>query len=191
MTHNTAQFLGTLHESTESILQKAISEWQMLAPETLAIKPAPDQWSAAQCLEHLNIYGHHYLPALEKAIQTAKRNGSRPEDSFKSGWLGGYFTQLMLPSQNGQLKTKMNAPKGAVPSAAPDPVATLAEFIAQQERTLQLLVEAQAVNLTQIMVPTSLSPWIRLRLGDTFGFVIAHVERHVLQAGRALRTANF
>ena len=80
----------------------------------------------------------------------------------------------------------MKSPKEAVPSADADPVMTLAEFIEQQERMLQLLDEARAVNLNTVRVPISLTRWIRLRLGDTFGFVVAHVERHVLQAERGV-----
>ena len=167
------------------MLQLATSEWQRMPPEQLAAKPAPDKWSTAQCLEHLNIYGRHYLPAMEKAIRAAERCGSEPAKTFRAGWLGAYFTKLMLPQPGGSLKLKMKSPKDAVPSESPDAAAMLAEFIDQQERMLLLLTAAQAVNLTTVRVPTSLSPWIRLRLGDTLGFVVAHLERHVLQASRA------
>lgn len=186
MTHKTEELLNKLQERTESILQKAIQEWQLLPPEQLSVKPGPDKWSPAQCLEHLNFYGHHYLPAIEKAIKAAKGRNGIPVEVFKSGWLGQYFTQLMLPQPGGGLKSTMKAPKNAVPAAEPEPLATLAEFMEQQERMLQLLEAAQAVNLTTIRVPISLSPWIRLRLGDTFGFVVAHNERHVLQLEKGL-----
>lgn len=186
MPHDTSALLAALHHRTETILQKAIGEWQMLPTERLAASPGPNRWSAAQCLEHLNHYGHHYLPAIERAIRQEQQRDSRPAAEFRPGWLGAYFTQLMLPQPDGSLKSKMKAPKEAVPSAAPDPVAMLAEFIEQQERTLQLLEAARSVNLNTVRVPISLSRWVRLRLGDTFGFVVAHNERHVLQAERAL-----
>ncbi len=186
MTHETEQLLNELHQRTESILQKAIQDWQMLPPAQLSVKPAPDKWSPAQCLEHLNFYGHHYLPAIENAIQAAKERNSIPAAAFKSGWLGEYFTQLMLPQPGGGLKSTMKSPKNAVPAAEPEPLATLAEFMEQQERMLQLLEAARAVNLMTTRVPISLSPWIRLRLGDTFSFVVAHNERHVLQLEKGL-----
>jgi len=181
----TAQLLENLHQQTEQFLQKAVGEWQMLPPETLAAKPSPEQWSAAQCLEHLNIYGRYYLPAIEKAIQEAKRKGSSATDSFTSGWLGDYFAKLMRPKPGGQLKSKMKAPKNAVPAANPDPRAMLAEFIDQQETLLKLLSAATAVNLNQVRIPISIAPWLRLKLGDTFLFLTAHIERHLLQAERA------
>ena len=183
---HTQQLLDQFQKQTECLLQKAISEWQILPTALLSCSPAPDAWSAAQCLEHLNFYGRHYLPAIENAIQQGKTRGSKPAACFRSGWLGAYFTQLMQPQQDGTLKSKMTSPNNAVPSTQPDPHKMLAEFIDQQEKMLYLLRSAAAVNLNQVRVPTSLSPWIRLKLGDTFGFVIAHNQRHILQAERAL-----
>jgi hypothetical protein len=182
---NTNEFLNTAHQRIERILEKAISEWQLLPSEKLETSPAPGAWSAAQCLEHLNIYGRHYLPAIEKAMESAKKQGSQPASQVQSGWLGAWFTNLMLPQPDGHLKKRMNSPKNAVPSANPDARTMLAEFIDQQEKMLALLATASEVNLNTVRVPTSLSPLIRMRLGDTFAFVIAHLERHVLQATKA------
>jgi len=188
--HNTAQLLESLHQQTESFLQKAIGEWQMLPPEVLATKPSLEKWSAAQCLEHLNIYGRYYLPAIEKAVQEAKRKGSRSTENFHSGWLGDYFAKLMRPKPDGHLKSKMKAPKNAVPSADPDARTMLAEFIDQQETMLRLLADAASVNLSRARAPISIMPWLRLKLGDTFLFVTAHIERHILQAERAIEAAK-
>ncbi|HRI59277.1 MAG TPA: DinB family protein [Saprospiraceae bacterium] len=190
MTHHTAQLLESLHQQTEQFLRKAIGEWQMLPPEALAAQPSPAQWSAAQCLEHLNIYGRYYLPAIEKAIQEAQQKGSHSAEHFNPGWLGDYFAKLMRPKPDGHLKSKMKAPKNAVPSANPDPRAMLAEFIDQQEKLLQLLAAAGTVNLNRVRIPISIAPWLRLKLGDTFLFFTAHIERHLLQAERAIASAE-
>lgn len=184
----TAQLLETLHRQTESFLQKTVGEWQMMPPEMLAAQPAPGQWSAAQCLEHLNIYGRHYLPEMEKAIVRSKRNGHRPAASFRPGWLGAYFTRIMQPGADGHLKMKMKAPANAVPSPQPDPCAMLAEFIDQQETLLRLIDLAASADLGKVRVPISLTPWIRLKLGDTFLFFTAHIRRHLLQAERAIHS---
>jgi len=80
----------------------------------------------------------------------------------------------------------MKAPKNAVPSTAPDPQAMLAEFIDQQEKLLRLLTLAADVNLNRVRIPISIAPWLRLKLGDTFLFLTAHIERHLLQAERAI-----
>jgi len=182
--YQTTSFLEDLQQQTEALLQQAIREWQMLPPAVLAKQPVPGQWSAAQCLEHLNYYSRYYLPAIEKAIAAGK--STRPSATFQAGWLGAYFTKLMLPQANGALKSKMQAPKNAVPSEAPDPRAVLAEFIDHQETQLKLLDQATSVNIGRVRVPISIAPWIRLKLGDTFAFLIAHEQRHAVQLIRAI-----
>ncbi len=186
--YQTTSFLEDLQQQTEALLQRAISEWQMLPPAVLAQQPAPGQWSAAQCLEHLNYYSRYYLPAIEKAIAAGK--STRPSTTFQAGWLGAYFTRLMQPQTNGALKSKMKAPQNAVPSEAPDPRAVLAEFIDHQETLLTLLNQAATVNIGRLRVPISIAPWIRLKLGDTFAFLIAHEQRHVLQMTRAMEATR-
>ncbi len=183
--YQTAQLLEKLHNDTEIFLQQSI-QWQLLPTTVLMAKPGPERWSMAQCLQHLNFYGDYYLPAMERAMREAQGKGSRPTPVFHPGWLGAWFTNLMLPQADGSLKSKMQSPKNAVPSAQPDALATLAAFIEQQERMLQLLDLARTVNLNAIRVPISLSRWIRLKLGDTFLFYLAHHARHIRQAEKAL-----
>ena len=81
----------------------------------------------------------------------------------------------------------MQAPKNAVPPTQLNPQTVVTEFIEQQEQLLQLIEQARTVNLGSIRIPISLTKWIRLKLGDTFLFVVAHLERHILQAERALK----
>ncbi len=185
--YQTTILLDNLYQKTESFLDKAVRDWQLLPAEQLNKQPAPNAWSAAQCLEHLNVYGRYYLPELEKAIEKAEKPAA---PTFKSGWLGDYFYRLMLPNTEGGLKSKMNAPKNAVPPVDLDARAVLAEFIEQQERLLQLIERAREVSLASIRVPISLSKWIRLKLGDTFLFLVAHLERHVWQLEKTLKLAK-
>jgi DinB superfamily len=181
--YQTTVLLDNLYQKTEFVLEKAIRDWQSLPSDQFNRQPAPNAWSAAQCLEHLNVYGRYYLPELKKAIGKAKK---QPTPTFKSGWLGDYFYRLMLPNTEGVLKSKMKAPKNAIPPVELDAAAVIAEFIEQQEQLLQLIEQARAVNIGSIRIPISLTQWIQLKLGDTFLFVIAHNERHILQAERAL-----
>jgi hypothetical protein len=62
----------------------------------------------------------------------------------------------------------------------------IAEFIEQQEKSLALLRKAKRVDLNKIRVPISIAKFIKLKLGDTFLFLVAHNYRHILQADRVL-----
>jgi len=150
-------------------------------PGALLEQPAPGKWSVIQVLEHVNSYGDYYLPVLENAL---KQNKPAAKE-FKSGWLGNYFTNLMLPKQ-GEVKNKMKAPKNHRPSFHADAKPVVENFLQQQQRLLDLLEEAKTKNIGRIRVPVSLAKWIRLKAGDTFRFLIAHEQRHFVQIENTL-----
>ena len=100
--------------------------------------------------------------------------------------LGGWFTRLMAPASNGYPSSKMQAPKAHRPASQLDVNKVLQEFIRQQEGMESLLVAASRIDLEKVKVPITLSKWIRISVGDTFGFLVAHIRRHILQAERAI-----
>ena len=185
-TYQTQKLIDDLQQQTESFINKAVTNWQMMPHKQFAYKEAVEKWSANQCLQHLNSYGHFYLPAIEKSIKDAAQKNQSISNTFTSGWLGNYFTNLMLPKENGTISKKMNSPKNHQPKNNADSFAVIAEFIEQQEKILQLLENARNYNLNTIKVPISLSKFIKIKLGDVFLFLIAHNQRHILQAEKAL-----
>jgi hypothetical protein len=184
--YQTKALLDKLYGETEAYLEKAVKEWQKMPLELFHKRPKPEAWSAAQCLEHLNIYGRYYLPALEKAIESAEKKGFQPTENYTSGWIGNYFYHQILPNTEGGLKGKMKAPAHAIPTHQPDARAMVAEFIDQQETMLKLIERARKINIGKVRVPISIMKWLKLKVGDTFLFMTAHHLRHILQAERAL-----
>lgn len=184
------KLLNSLTGHTEAFLNKAVSEWQMLPHHKFGAKPAPEKWSANQCLMHLNSYGRYYLPQIEKAIKEAIEQQQEPSKQFKAGWLGNYFTEMMLTKTNGQPAKTMRSPKDHSPQTNDDSYEVIAEFIEQQEKLFALLQKAKSINLNKTRIPISIAKFIKLTLGDTFLFLIAHNHRHILQAERALLQAD-
>jgi len=181
------ELLRGLRRDTEEIIQVANREFVPLSPEQLLRKPAPDKWSVAQCLEHLNRYGLHYLPAMQSRIGAAQGQGSRPEPTFRAGWLGNFLVRTVQPMHTGSPRAnrKYPAPKAYDPNRTGTTTAeALPVFLRQQQTTLELLEAAGRVNLEAIRVPISITNLIQLRLGDCLRFVIVHNQRHVQQAQR-------
>ncbi|NOS92706.1 MAG: DinB family protein [Cyclobacteriaceae bacterium] len=177
------QLIAELETQVEHLLTKSIGEWQLVQHSQFALKPSADGWSANECLQHLNSYGRYYLPAIQKAIDKA---ASGSTENFYSGWLGNYFTKMMMPKENGSLATKMKSPKDHAPTKILESHQVIAEFIEQQEMLLKLLHSAKCFDLNKVKVGISLAPFIKLKLGDVFMFLIVHLIRHGQQADRAL-----
>ena len=178
---NKKELLHSLENKVELQLQEVLRVFQNLTEEVLLKPSATGGWSVAQCLDHLNSYGHYYLPLIEKGIRDSK--GKTSSQSFKSTWLGSYFTKIMDPATSTR---KYKAFKAHVPAADLDAYAVVAEFVKQQELMLQYLKDASAVDLNSIRIPVSIAKLVRLKVGDVFQFMIAHNERHLEQARRSL-----
>jgi DinB superfamily len=184
--YQSKSLIDSLYKESENHLEKAVQQWQNMPIKHLETSPQTGAWSAAQCIEHLNIYSRYYLPLIKNAIETAQKNDWKATPQYQSGWLGGYFYRTMLPKENGALASKMNAPKNAVPAKKVDAAAAISEYISHQEELLRLLDSAHHVSLVKPRIPISIAPFMRLKLGDIFLFLTAHTERHVLQIERAL-----
>jgi hypothetical protein len=185
--YNRDTLIENLLDQTEIVLKKAI-EWQLIPHSTFALRPTSESWSANECLQHLNSYGRFYLPAIESVLSRSEKRESSTQ--FSSGWLGNYFTKLMMPGTDGKPSTKMNSPKDHAPKTIIESRLVISEFIDQQEKLLALLNTAKKFDLNTVKVGISIAPIIKLKLGDVFRFVIAHQVRHILQAERALANAE-
>jgi hypothetical protein len=181
--YNRDTLIENLLDQTEIVLKKAI-EWQLIPHSTFALRPSSESWSANECLQHLNSYGRFYLPAIESVLSRSEKRESSTQ--FSPGWLGNYFTKLMMPSKDGNVSKKMNSPKDHAPKTIIESRLVISEFIDQQEKLLALLNTAKKFDLNAVKVGISIAPIIKLKLGDVFRFMIAHQVRHILQAERAL-----
>ena len=178
---------NTLLELLQSDVREILLQCTALQNTHAALllqQPQPGSWSVAQVLEHLNIYARYYITAIEEKLHL---NQSGPNQNFTPGWLGNYFTNLMKPTDEKTVKSKMKSPANAVPSVQPDALAMLNEFINHQHHLLNLLQIARTANLDYNRIPISLTKLIKLKLGDTFRFFIAHEQRHFLQIENTLK----
>src|SRR5688572_15812499 len=155
-------------------------------PEILVQQPAPGKWSVAQVIEHLNTYGRYYLPVIEAAI---KEQPLYPDPVYMPGWLGDYFTKMMLP-RDGEVANRMEAFKGHRPSADIDSKPVLDEFLRQEQQLLDLLERAKRTNIAKIRIPISISRLVKLKLGDTFRFLVAHHQRHFVQVNNTMKAVK-
>ncbi len=180
------ELLSHLQQQTTDIQTTVESEWQTMPDDVLLFKENESKWSAIQCLAHLNSYGDYYLPAISKSIDAAVQKKQWATERFTTSLLGNWFTNLMLPKGSDQPIRKMKSPKAHLPLSNGNSEFVMKKFIAQQAQLLLLLEKARVVDLRKAKTPVSISRIFRLPLGDTFRFLIAHHQRHLLQAKRSL-----
>lgn len=171
------KLIQTLIEQSRQIMKRAES-LKSLDLHTLTRKENMDAWSILECLEHLNLYGDFYLPQIESKI---KSSTTQPDIEFKCGLLGDYFAKSMLPKEK---LNKMKTFKDKNPLNAKLDKTVIDRFLHQQIKMLELLKQSRQVSLNRVKIETTLSSLLRLKLGDTFRFIINHNIRHFGQIDR-------
>ncbi|MEZ5055321.1 MAG: DinB family protein [Chitinophagales bacterium] len=161
-------------EQTRLIINQ-VEKLKTLDMPTLNWKENETSWSILECLEHLNLYGEFYLSKMEERI---KKSTSQPESEFKSGWLGNYFAESMLPKEK---LNKMKTFQDKNPLNANLSRAVIDTFLEQQIKLLEILNASRNVSLNKVKIPTSISRFITIKLGDTLQFYINHILRHLKQ----------
>lgn len=166
-----------LLEQSRQIINQA-EKLQSYDLNTLTWKENEISWSILECLEHLNLYGDFYLSQIENEI---KNSTIKTDIEFNSGILGNYFAKSMLPKEK---LNKMKTFKDKNPLNAKLDKSVIDRFINQQIKLLDLLNQSRNVSLNKVKIKTSISSFIKLRLGDTFQFFINHIIRHLSQIDR-------
>ena len=191
MEYNKKQLVQDFEKITNAIIRWIQQDVSKLSTHQLHHKPSPDKWSVAECLQHLVYYGDFYIPTIYNIL--AKYTATTTQETYTSGWLGQKFIQSIKIQPDGNVM-KMKAPKDSNPSLPNYSLSqndVLALFLQQQKEYLVLLQATQNYDWQTIKIPTTLSNWIKVRLGDILQVLFYHNERHVLQAKNVLKSPSF
>lgn len=164
---------------------KASAQFFQSSDQTkLAYSPDKSKWSVVQILEHVNAYNRHYLPLIEKQVSLVSRAKT---PVFTPGFFGDLFTKKMKPTNVYEVKNKMRAMKAYTFPNSLHVDTVLNEFMAHQDKLVRLLELARNSDLNGIHIPITLTSLVKLKLGDMFRFLIAHEQRHMIQARNTVR----
>ncbi|WP_104383365.1 DinB family protein [Sphingobacterium sp. HMA12] len=141
-------------------------------------------WNILECIAHLNLYGNFYLPEISRRMAASQ---SKAANYFHSGLLGNYFAISILPKDR---PNKMKTFREMDPIYKQLDRNVLDIFLEQQENFLQLLEQAKSKDLDKIRTNISINKWIKIRLGDTFRFLVNHNSRHIVQVKTILSSCS-
>lgn len=176
------ELINQLIKDTQ-LMKSEVKEMMQLDEEILNFKPSENSWSALESIEHLNIADAHYLAQFGLKVP---ENGTHEKDDFKSGWIGGYFVRAMKPKSDGTIPSPMKTFSKFMPSAVVQ-LDTLAKFVDDQDLILTYLKRSSSLNLNRIKIPSAIGAIVTFKLGDAFSFLIAHNQRHIIQAKSAIQ----
>lgn len=147
-------------------------------PSSLKFRENEKKWNALECIQHMNQSMQIYTDQLvEKKLDTAE------EETVKIGWKGNFFAEGSRPKGE-EISYKMKTMKALEPISAD--IKSISKFISLLELIKMFIAENRDGNWTKGRVKTALGPLVKLNIAEAINFVLAHNERHILQAKKAM-----
>lgn len=180
--------LQRVHEAFAEIQREAEAMAGTLTPTQWNWSPAPDKWSLAQILDHLNKTGYLVLPRFETALESLRAQNLRSDGAFRYGLIDRWFLRILSPNP----PLKVPVPAIFVPNADPAALTDAPPtFLALQDKLQQFVAAANGFDLGRVKVPSPVSPLVRLSLGAYLEGTAGHEQYHWLQAQALRAHPNF
>lgn len=157
---------------------------EFLDPERWATRPAPAEWSVAECLIHLNLTSQAFLPLIRSAIAEGRERklfGTGPYRRDFAGWL---VWRLTKPPVRFRIKT--TAP--FVPPGIEPKDRVLDEFDTLQDHVIACVREAAGLDLGRLRIVSPFDSRLKYNLYSCLTIIPAHQRQHLAQAEQALRS---
>jgi hypothetical protein len=172
--------IAELLDRTELIKAGSAAFFRM-TDEQLGFSTGPGIWSIIEVFTHLNLSNEIYIRYILPRVTLAP---DRPSDEFKSSWLGDWAYERIVPRPDGSI-FKMKTAKAVLPLKPKEDVKeVLHNFHRTCDAMDDILRHSATKDLHRIRIPFHFVPLLHFSLGETLRFLVAHNERHLLQAQR-------
>lgn len=183
-----SEFLTVMLQKLLGIEKNIEQNFYYLESEELHYKPNPKSWNIIEVFEHLNLVNGYYLKALDRAWDKLP---DTTDVGFKISWMGNKMVKSMEP-KNGKRPFKMKTFQKTDPLVLQEKRGNkLIDHIVFQDfmndlKQFKVLLEKHKEKDMQAAKIKSIIPILKLKGGDALAFIIAHMERHLLQAENLL-----
>jgi hypothetical protein len=180
--------LPVLIEVANTVAPQVRTEFGRLRADQLNWKPGADKWSVGQCIDHLIVSNAEYFPIFDRVLQGT--------NTTKTIWeslpgLPRMWGQMLIKSVSPDGARKQKAPKIFTPTASAVDPGIITRFIDQQDRVVNYLNTITAVDAEKIIITSPVARVITYSLLDACRVIVAHEQRHILQARRVTQLPEF
>lgn len=181
-------FLNTVTSETEKNSDVARTLTFGLTETQLNWKPSADQWSVAQCLEHLATTSNKFESYFSAALERARRKWPVANGPiYKPSMVGGWLAKQVNPEGGRNLP----APKIFRPADSSNIPGALEKFVNQQARFVDFVRESTGIDYNKTRLRSPVTPLMRYSLADAFVITVLHGQRHLAQARRVREMPEF
>jgi hypothetical protein len=179
--------LREIESALSALVRDTEATFGRLDARQLNWRPDVQQWSVAQCFDHLFTANRLMFDAAENAL-----TGATPPTIWQRlPMLPGLFGRALIRSQAPQSTRKYKAPLKAQPSVsnvAPD---VLERFVDQQREAARAVLALDQLRAARVIMTSPFVRVITYSVLDGWRLVVAHNHRHIQQATRVLAARAF
>ena len=158
-----------------------------LSDAQLNWRPSEGRWSIAECIAHLTATGNVYLTPLDRAIQRGSDRAMFGGRDFHPTRFVAWLIAQMEPPPKRRMRTfRKIVPRGVSVGAQ-----LAADFEAMHAALIERIRKSAGLDLSRVKLRSPLVPLLRLSLGTSFGFLLAHERRHLWQARQVRQELRF
>lgn len=155
-------------------------------PEICLRAPGPESWSAAECIQHLNLTADAYFPVWAQVIASAGPRKSELNAPYRLDFWGRLLCWILKAPP--RIRTKTLAP--FEPVACYEVAQVLDGFLDRQERIVAALRRCRGRAVDQVKMASPVDARIRYSIWSSFVVTAAHQRRHLWQAERAVESVR-
>ncbi len=179
--------LAEVFDEADAIAADANTLFGHLNAQQINWKPSADQWSVAQCLEHLITINREYYPQFDQIIKGEKKTTlwqSMPV-------LPSLFGRMMVKALSPNFNQKLKAPEVARPSTSAIDPQIVSRFVEHQRELMAKFRAMERLDLAKVIITSPFAKVVTYSVLDTGRLLVAHERRHFAQAQRVMETDRF
>lgn len=154
--------------------------------ELFCSSPAPGSWSAAQCLQHLNISSDAYFPIWQQVIASAGPRKTELNAPYPIDFWGRLLSWILEPPA----RTRSTTLSAFEPVECTETAHVLDGFLDRQQRIIATLRRCRGRAIDKVRMASPVDPRIRYSIWSSFVIVATHQRRHLWQAQNAIATLS-
>ena len=187
MRSNQNERLSALVSEAKKIAQDTHAVFAHLSGRQLNWKPGADQWSIAQCFDHLMTANGAYFSIFEKVLSGDKKNTFWESLPL----LPSFWGKMLIKSLDPESTRKLKAPRIFHPSSSTVDAAIIRRFIDQQNQVITYMKATEDLDLQKIKISSPVTDFITYSLMDAYTIIVTHEKRHFVQAMRVSEMNGF
>lgn len=181
--------LATIVDSLEAAQARVRRLSDGVSEQAWSRRPASDEWSAADCVEHLNITSRAFVPLLRDANAEARQLRGDPVTHYKRDALGWFLSLMIGPMRHiGKLRlVKVKTLPPFVPKGGQSRNQLLSEFVRLQADLLTIVRAADGLPIDRVKIVSPFGGRMKYSAYSAMVVVARHEHRHIDQAEIAAR----